>query len=187
MNLPEQKELDRIRNEWFKDHHYEFRGLNSVRWGGKSSNYSVHYVIYGSVLFVCGDLGEAVYCWSSNITWEFLAGLDLVYFHSKCQASESGRQFYVFDATLFNRNLRAEIAPKYRHLIIDEEVGNEHEATLLIGKLYEQCDLDGETLGSFMEGGRVLNLRCCAHLIGLQMLRPMMQKPLPHCIAPSCL
>jgi hypothetical protein len=55
----------------------------------ESNNCRIDYVLYGSVLFVCGDLGEAVYQWSQNVSLEFLADCDMDYFGGKCQASDS--------------------------------------------------------------------------------------------------
>jgi hypothetical protein len=48
-------------------------------------------------LTVLGDIGEAVYEWGQDISLEFLASLDFGYFHGKCQASESGRDFDIWD------------------------------------------------------------------------------------------
>lgn len=70
-----------------------------IRWGRPNSGfYSIYYTLFGNVLMVCGDLGEAVYQWSEEITLKFLSGLHIDYFASKCQASPHGRGFLDWDA-----------------------------------------------------------------------------------------
>lgn len=55
-----------------------------------TSVYRQHFRIDGGWLMTYGDVGEAIYQWSSPVTWAFLAGCDLGYFTSKCRASENG-------------------------------------------------------------------------------------------------
>ena len=47
-----------------------------------------------------GDIGEATYEWSNDISLEFLAGLGFGYFHGKCVASEVGRRFVDWDGAI---------------------------------------------------------------------------------------
>jgi len=58
----------------------------------------MRFVIHRGWLTVLGDLGEAVYQWSSRISPEFLSDLNFDYFRSKCQASEIGRKAEEFNA-----------------------------------------------------------------------------------------
>lgn len=58
----------------------------------------MRFVIHRGWLTVLGDLGEAVYQWSSSISPEFLSDLNFDYFRSKCQASETGRKAEEFNA-----------------------------------------------------------------------------------------
>lgn len=97
----------KIAREWFsgKDdksepHRVEFRGSlpnncgELIVWKRPGSGiFAIHYLLYHSVLFVTGDLGEAVYRWSQPISVPFLAGCNIDYFESKCVASESGREY----------------------------------------------------------------------------------------------
>ncbi len=82
----------------FKDHiatvKLDQEGIYILRWQkpGTWINF-VEYILRGSTLFVWGDLGDAVYQWSSNISLSFLAGCNVDYFREKCQASEEGRGF----------------------------------------------------------------------------------------------
>lgn len=75
-----------------------------------SSNSRVDYHIHGNLLIVWGDLGFAMYAWSQGISWEFLAGLNLDYFASKCEASEVGRGFEVWDPQVASESLTAMVA-----------------------------------------------------------------------------
>lgn len=51
----------------------------------------IDYMINMRRLIVTGDLGDAVYCWYNHrLSLDWIAGLDLGYFHGKCQASELG-------------------------------------------------------------------------------------------------
>ena len=59
----------------------------------ESYNYMVRYLVSGNTLCVYGDLGEAIYQWSENVTLEWISNLYLSYFKGKCQASEVGRDF----------------------------------------------------------------------------------------------
>jgi len=54
---------------------------------------AIKYILHKGGLFVSGDLGEAIYRWSSGISWKFLSDLSNSYFMKKCEASEVGRYF----------------------------------------------------------------------------------------------
>lgn len=56
------------------------------------SSYWIKFIITGNTLVVLGDCESAVYTWSSSISLEFLANLNLYYFSSKCEASPEGRR-----------------------------------------------------------------------------------------------
>jgi len=58
----------------------------------------IKYIMMNGRLFVCGDYGEAVYCWSESKDLSWVSGLDLSYFHGKCQASPVGREFVTWDS-----------------------------------------------------------------------------------------
>jgi hypothetical protein len=107
--------------KWFADHRatvtahdpadesqYEIQTLYWAKPG--TGHLAVRYVIMGPVLMVWGDLESAVYRWSSVISWEFLAGCDLQYFESKCEASPKGRDYEDYDSDLaladFNEDIK---------------------------------------------------------------------------------
>lgn len=71
-----------------------------------TSIYRQHFRIDSCWLLTYGDLGEAVYQWSSVLTWEFLAGCAFEYFESKCQASHVGRSPRGWNARVAETRLR---------------------------------------------------------------------------------
>lgn len=86
---------------WFRDHRATFWDAPTVKtlaWKKPDSqNCAIWYVIQGGTLMVWGDLESAVYRWSGEISWKFLAGCGLDYFESKCEASPKGRDYEDYD------------------------------------------------------------------------------------------
>lgn len=103
-----------------------------------SSIYRIRYMIYHNLLFVSGDVGEAIYRWSSEISFSWLAGLDYSYFSGKCQASEVGRDYISWDQDKAVKNLKDYL----REQIIDEIDTGEIEDNL-ISALEEELKKDG--------------------------------------------
>ncbi|MEK6833197.1 MAG: hypothetical protein AABY32_04050 [Nanoarchaeota archaeon] len=87
-------------NSVFIPEKYKDRNVfEALKWKNpESSIYSIMYLHYFGHLFVSGDLGEAVYQWSENATLEWISTLPISYFASKCQASEEGRGYKIWDA-----------------------------------------------------------------------------------------
>lgn len=63
------------------------------RESGTGCGFMRYNIIGERNLVVTGDLGDAVYEWSSRITFAWLGGLDSDYFIGKCVASEYGRRY----------------------------------------------------------------------------------------------
>ena len=52
--------------------------LETLTWMNPGDScYMINYIIRGGVLFVSGDVGEAIYRWSSPITFEWLSKVDI--------------------------------------------------------------------------------------------------------------
>jgi hypothetical protein len=94
----------RIREEWFKDHQARYYPytcksikndvIEKITWKKPgTSAYYVSYVYQNGTLFVSGDLGEAIYCWAPDMSFEQIASCNISYFHGKCRASEVGFPF----------------------------------------------------------------------------------------------
>jgi hypothetical protein len=59
-------------------------GIKKLEWRDPTTSiFAINYLITGQTLFVYGDLGEAIYQWSSPIDWEFLSKFSYDYFTSK--------------------------------------------------------------------------------------------------------
>lgn len=113
---PKQKYIESqtkdCRERWFKDHVAVWidkpawvdsaaiapTSAMLISWQNpKSWNYGCRFIIHRRWLCIVGDIGEAVFQWSEDLTLDFLAGIDLHYFLGKCQASPEGRKFEQWD------------------------------------------------------------------------------------------
>lgn len=176
MKYPTKEDLARIEKEWFKNHAAALTQHTEELWElswrrPQSSIYGVRYIISGHVLFVGGDLGEAVYAWSDQLTFSWLATLELGYFQSKCCASEVGREYSHFRPSEFANAVKAAVAeglaPNSRRWEQEAmEVSDVQEAGLYLAKYFRS---DPETFSGLLDGGIVLSMRCAAHLVGLKM------------------
>lgn len=188
---PTDKELEEIRTRWFPHHKAKIQefGPNLFRlsWANPaSSDYSIVYIIDHHTLCVYGDLGEAIYQWSGKINLHFLRSLNLDYFHGKCQASEKGRisDNYDFSFDKFAQHLKDEIvrAKEEGATYLDKldmesfKYCDEDEFGAVAWLREEGGDLDGETLGHLIDGGKSIPLRCASHLIGLQMAAAQLEE-----------
>lgn len=141
----------------------------------ETSNYFCGYLKYRRMLFVYGDIGEAVYGWSSSIDWAFLAGLELDYFAGKCFASETGRRFRGWDPCKAQKHL-------------DDLLNQDPQIRKRFDRVEEPCyvqrcdwhhwlsqygnDVFGDSgigLGEISGIGDCVHIRCHGHLLGIKM------------------
>lgn len=121
-----ERTMEMVRDEWFKNHRaedYDFMAnygagipnrignISHLRWANpESSNYLVLYFLYGSTLFVTGDLGSAIYRWSPapdmNLIW--IAKCDFQYFAEKHVGLQRGA-----DATMWNPDVALAIGKQF--------------------------------------------------------------------------
>jgi len=174
----------RCREEWFQNHKATVLLESAdqgtiISWQNPDSwNYGCHFIIHRRWLIVVGDIGEAVYEWSQDLTLEFLAGLDFHYFHGKCQASETGRRFTQWSSKSAFKCLDDWLKENY------DESGAKSETIEELQSLTENsaedefksvCDsvyrngMDPEICSMFLEAGNVPNCRAIGHFVGLQM------------------
>jgi len=153
----------------------------------KSSNYAMQYVLLprgptgAMCLVVTGDLGEAVYVWYGAVTYDRIAGMNLGYFASKCEASETGRGFKTWDPD----QARAVLLEHWEEWAADAVISS--EASALAEALRnkeigddprELCDwLTGEPGAELVFGCDAWELadcgerphdRCALHLMGIK-------------------
>lgn len=93
------------REEWFKNHKASLLldrpEVQIISWQNPASwNYGCRFIIHRRWLCVVGDIGEATFEWSQDLTLEFLASLDFGYFMGKCEASREGSTFESFNSNI---------------------------------------------------------------------------------------
>lgn len=208
--VEEQKRI--CQAEWFKDHKAQCQATGDIgkivwstslliHWQNpKSWNYGCRFIIHRQWLIVVGDIGEAVYQWSDDITLEFLAQLDFGYFLGKCQASEKGRDFSMWDSGVAEQKRSARIAeiktpsqpleegeeeypesPEADELEALEELeGQPEDEFKAKAQDYYDATGDAEGAGDLSSMGKVPNCRAIGHFVGLQMaIKQLLNCPQP--------
>lgn len=172
-----------IRERWFPTHVAEHRLIGTLDSGRReemhwhkerTSIYGVRYALEHGTLVVTGDIGDAVYRgWGGvPLTLDWISGLDLHYFASKCTASEYGQGYRSWDSTYAMLAVK-EVLKAMGTLHLFEELDDD-------GCLFNldtwQFFLDkhgqllfGDDYGEYGRIGQVVDIRCQGHLIGLQM------------------
>lgn len=167
-----------IRTVWFPNHRAtatEAAPLRLLRWHQPGTwNYRVSYIIDGGMLLVHGDIGEAVYSFGGEVTFERIAQMDIGYFAGKCEASETGRQFRSWDG---DRAVAAAVRRIGEYAIPNPE-------DLLIEDAKQNCGSDYDWVNWLNDGGGDalqdddhdideagwgIHIRCIGHLIGIKM------------------
>lgn len=182
-----------IRNEWFRSHQARilaesettsrtFEWRHPTWWA-----YGMRFILHEQWLMVVGDLGEATYRWSERITPAFLAGLDFGYFRSKCQASENGRGFDLFDAEAGKEALMAEWQsldePHSKWSAVLHELAAKvgqcsclDEWRRTVGDYYESGDIDAESASEAVKMAVFPHPRQIAHWLGVKMALEQLAK-----------
>lgn len=187
MGYDREEIVQRIRTSWFPSHvanripQAAEAGMDVIRWRRPGTGiYLISYVIRGNYLIVTGDVGDAIYRFSEDLTLDFLAGCDIDYFAGKCTASEHGRGYQGWDADLARQRIEEWVADGFD----DDEIERRRASIEADGGALIECqwrdswiqwlDHHGDSVfGSdwieFGEIGRTTDIRCIGHLIGLQM------------------
>jgi len=184
-----------IRESWFKNHEvkiteFELDGWNAIiDWRNPNDCYfAVRYIIIlGGILYVSGDIGEAVYKWYNPISLPSLATFNLDYFSEKCTASPTGPGFLVW-----NRELVVEQINEVKKDRIYDAEYSKYEIELAAKKAMECVDtqeywceflgyniafhLFGSEPMEFADAGLEPEMRCLAHLEGLKMIQERLKK-----------
>ena len=168
-----------IREEWFHEHVADqTRTLDGsfelIKWKRpKNNNYIMIYILVPGYLIVAGDVGDAIYS-SGLTTFKQWADCDITYFAGKCTASETGRQYREWDSD-FLRDRVKEALKQFSDKSwkdLEDDLGSfamssEQE---WIGWLTENGDeFFGPDRYCWPADGKVIAMRCKAHLIGLKM------------------
>lgn len=165
-----------MRERWFKNHKavFEEHGpLAMLTWHQeKNSCYWARYIIHGRCLMVYGDIGEAAYGWSQNVSFDWIAGLELDYFAGKCCASESGRRFVDWDHRIAEERIREELQdPSMKEEWLDDALQHCSLKTEWQMWLHENgSDAFGaDHYYELGEIGDVIGIRCQGHFVGIKM------------------
>ena len=186
--------LEKEKAEWlnanFKDHKAELliflTPVVIINWQKPGTwNYGCRFIIHRRWLTVVGDIGEATYEWGQDLTLEFLAGLDFGYFHSKCRASETGKDYDEWDYHLAKKVADSRIAELESAALTDDEsqtdadeiewlrhleaTGYSKDAFMKSAEEVYDATGDAELASSIADMGEVPASRCIGHFVGLQM------------------
>jgi len=148
-----------------------------------SSFHSIYYLRWGNFLFVCGDCYEATYQWSESHNLKWIAQCDLGYFHSKCRASPSGREFREWDKDVLLRNIESNMRSEFEEMSDQETAAwwrdfedKDGLASMDSPREWEEwLELNGELFfksddpAAWPTDGYDIDIRCRLHFFGLQM------------------
>ena len=183
--------IERTSKEWreqhFKEHHAILHEVHPsvaiINWQKLGTwNYGCRFIIHRRWLCVVGDIGEATYEWSQDLTLEFLGSLNFGYFAGKCRASEQGRKYESWDSSVAEE-CRLDRVNELLAIPEDDRSDNyDEELDALNGMsrpaqadcqdagadLYKETG-DSDTASEIADLGKVPDQCCIGHFIGLQM------------------
>lgn len=178
-------QIDDCRTRWFSDHRatlIQNPDVTIINWSRQGDwTYGCRFLIHRRWLTVVGDIGEAVYAWGQDVSMEFLAGLDFGYFHSKCEASETGRQFEQWAGDVAYTNIQHWLAqmdadcppnPDEDPLERLRTISKNHprdEVEEAVRETFNDGGLDSEDASMLYGSGLVPNCRCIGHFVGLKL------------------
>ena len=167
--------LDMIKEHgWFKDHKVTSHSIDRIVWQRPGSSvYRADYILHGPFLSVVGDMGEAVYQWSENLTWAFLNGLDFSYFHSKCRASPKGFPWYEWDERQAKKQLEELFADAGSDELSADNLAEclsacSSESDWQLFTMEKGCEMLGDAWWE-LDIGKVPALQCVGHWYGLKL------------------
>lgn len=99
-----------IRNDWFKNHKAEYledENFKVLIWKEPGSSfYYIRYVFDGCKLYISGDCGEAIFCFTEKADLHIQTEYNLDYFYKKCKAFCESK--YDFDSEIAIQRLSEE-------------------------------------------------------------------------------
>ena len=190
-----QKELKRWELEIFKDHIAELKPVSTsdprftppmlILWRKPEHwNHACYYTIFSQWVMCCGDLFEAQYQWSENVTPRFLAGIDFGYFMSKMRASPEGRKWETWNEEVAKEFMAAEIKEfagesssqfRMRDILTVNDYSQE-AIQIVAGMAYDETG-DSEHASSIHCAGLVPDAMSIGQFVGLQMALRQIMNP----------
>jgi hypothetical protein len=110
----QKRDLETI-DDWFKNHivkaHVHHGKVEQFVWGEPGTrNCKIQYLLHNNYLYVSGDLGEAIYEWSEDVSLKFLADCGMDYFGGKCRASSEEPKGKTWDRDKVKNWIEARLA-----------------------------------------------------------------------------
>lgn len=100
--------IEEIKSEWFHGHKAElaeYEDHQILTWANPDrSDYSCQYILKGNKLFISGDIGEAVFVFTSHISLEYFRHINVPYFTDKL--TTSSRRTYDYDTDKIESAIR---------------------------------------------------------------------------------
>jgi hypothetical protein len=172
--------MDQQNAAWRKRfaHHKATWDGRALRWAkpGTIAN-SITYILEGCYLTVLGDLGEAVYRWSENLTLDFLQGCSADYMLGKCKASEVGYEFTSWDeqaARTWAKGAQKQRLDEYPDtkmpkwiLELQDSDGSQESFAEIASQQYNRSS-DSEIASAIRQAGLAPHPRFVAQYVGLQ-------------------
>lgn len=192
-----------IREEWFENHKAKITKLSDritvVDWRRENSSfYSVRYVFDGNMLYISGDIGEAVYWLTWHGTPESFKGVHFSYFNEKRQCSRRPPfEYYpeIFDKEVSDylnsdwvEELTEEKKRKYEQLFqgvkseLESYPRNPEIQEFLMYAALGSCEysteleIDSEMAAHIAKFGRAPSISHLAYLEGLKMIAEQTEK-----------
>jgi len=173
-----------IRTTWFKDHEPSFLKTDHghhLKWSTPDDSWCnrvLYTIMDDRWLVVRGDLGCATYWWSGPISWDFLAGCGIDYFASKCEASENGKGHREWNTREAERWYEWWV--KTQREEDNQKAVDKAEELRMLSHMESEFywDVWIREHGQYVLGpdwwdvelpGKMVSMRCRAHLIGIQM------------------
>ncbi|MGK0468954.1 hypothetical protein [Clostridium sp.] len=197
--------------EWFEDHiatftKYDDR-VSALSWGQKgSSSYYTRFVFDGSRMYITGDIGDAVFCFTEKASIKSVVSYDIGYFHGKLSALDEDK--YSFDSDEAIARIREEISNIHddeefdfdnkkdmeRKEMIDNHIrllrgliSESRNCTCKSNWSYEVrqvyddlTDYDCDAAEWIFSAGDIIPYRVQAYLIGLKMAAEQLNKVVPN-------
>ena len=194
------KKTEKEIKEWFEGHiatfiKYDDR-VSALSWGRvDSSSYYTRFVFDGSRMYVTGDIGDAVFCFTEKASLKSITSYGISYFHGKLSALDEDK--YSFDGDVAIARIREEIKSIHEDecFDLDDERDRERKETLdnhirilrrlivatgdcncksnwsyEVTQVYDDlCDCDCDIAEWIFSAGDVIPYRVQGYLIGLKM------------------
>lgn len=201
------KKTEKEIKEWFENHvatftKYDGR-VSALDWRQiDSSSYCTRFVFDGSKMYVTGDIGDAVFCFTEKSSLKSITSYGISYFHGKLSALDEDK--YSFDSDEAIVRIRGEIKNIQEDECFDleDEKDRERKETLdnhirilrrlivatenctckshwsyEVNQVYDDlCDYDCDIAEWIFSAGDVIPYRVQGYLIGLKMAYEQLNK-----------